>query len=206
MPTGYKAGIGTLHGVRALLLHGWQGNSPGHWQTWLAEQLDERGEHVQYPDLPDCDQPCPDRWGARLHAELNRLAAEPGERVVIAHSLGCVLWLREAHNISPAVRVDRVALVAPPCPNSRVPELAGFYPTGVEREAVHAAATETVLICSDDDPYCPGEAADVYWAARLGIERVLLPGAGHINVESGHGPWPYILDWTYAGTNQGALM
>ena len=44
----------------------------------------------------------------------------------------------------------------PPCPGAAVPELAGFYPTGAEREAVARAARETRLVCTDNDPYCPG--------------------------------------------------
>jgi hypothetical protein len=115
--------------------------------------------------------------------------------VVVAHSLGCVLWLREAARVAPSRRVDRVALVAPPCPGAAVPELAGFYPTGAEREAVALAARETRLICTDNDPYCPGENAARYWAQPLGLTVEVLEGAGHINVEAGYGPWPAMEAW-----------
>jgi predicted alpha/beta hydrolase family esterase len=182
--------------VRFLILHGWQGSGPEHWQTWLAGRLRAAGHHVQYPELPACDEPCPDRWGIAFRSELGRLAArQDHERVVVAHSLGCVLWLRETANIAPSRRVDRVALVCPPCPGAAVPELAGFYPTGAERDAVAAAARQTRLVCTDDDPYCPGENAARYWAQPLGLTVDLLPGAGHINVESGYGPWPEMEAW-----------
>lgn len=184
--------------LRTLILHGWQGSGDGHWQTWLAERLTAAGAHVQYPDLPECDVPCPDRWGAALHRELRALAranAGEGERVVIAHSLGCVLWLREAANVSPALRVDRVALVAPPCPGAKVPELARFYPTGADKAAIDAAAGHTRLVCSDDDPYCPGRGAAEHWGAPLELEVDLLPGAAHLNVEAGYGPWPAMEAW-----------
>ena len=36
-----------------LILHGWQGSGPGHWQTWLAGRLRDRGERVSYPELPE---------------------------------------------------------------------------------------------------------------------------------------------------------
>src|SRR3954470_12232349 len=52
-----------MQAFRVLILHGWQGSGPDHWQTWLAGRLRDRGAHVQYPSLPDCDVPCPDRWG-----------------------------------------------------------------------------------------------------------------------------------------------
>jgi predicted alpha/beta hydrolase family esterase len=131
-----------------------------------------------------------------FRSELGRLAARQDDaRVVVAHSLGCVLWLREAAAVAPSRRVDRVALVAPPCPGAAVPELAGFYPTGADREAVASAAAATRLVCSDDDPYCPGDGAVRHWAEPLGLRTDLLPGAGHLNVDAGYGPWPEMEAW-----------
>jgi hypothetical protein len=181
--------------LRALILHGWQGSGPEHWQSWLATRLRDRGAHVQYPALPDCDVPCPDLWGAALHTELATLAAGAGERVVVCHSLGCVLWLREAARLKPAHRVDRVVLVAPPCPGAAVAELARFYPTGADRVAIDEAAAHTRLVCSDNDGYCPGRGAAQHWGTPLALPVDLLPGAGHLNVEAGYGPWPEMEAW-----------
>lgn len=183
---------------RVLILHGWHGSPPGHWQRWLAQQLTEAGCAVRFPDLPACATPCPDRWGAALHPELEALATAPGdgERVVVCHSLGCVLWLREAHRLAATHVVDRVALVAPPCPGSKVPELAGFYPTQAQRDDVaRAARGRTLLVCSDNDPYCPGTEPADHWGRPLGLELDLLRGQAHLNIEAGYGPWPAMLDW-----------
>ena len=186
---------------RVLILHGWQGSGPCHWQRWLQDELVAAGQHVRFPDLPECDLPCPDKWGASLHAELEALAALPGagERVVCAHSLACVLWFREAGRIAPELRVDRVALVAPPCPGARVAELARFYPTWADRDAVAAAAGHTRLVCADDDPFCPGRGAIQHWAEPLGLPVDLLPGRGHLNPEAGYGAWPAMRDWVLSG-------
>lgn len=187
---------------RVLILHGWQGSGPGHWQSWLAEHLRSAGAEVLYPVLPACDTPCPDRWGAALHPHLAALAALPGagERIVVCHSLSCVLWLREARRVAPAHRVDRVALVAPPCPGSRVPELAQFYPSGAERAHVEVAARSgTILVCSNNDPYCPGRGASEHWGTPLGLEAEVLPGAGHLNTDAGFGPWPAMAEWVVGG-------
>jgi predicted alpha/beta hydrolase family esterase len=91
--------------------------------------------------------------------------------------------------------VERVALVAPPCPGAKVPELAGFYPTGADRASVDAAADATRLVCSDDDPYCPGLGARHHWGAPLRLPVVVLPGTGHLNADAGFGPWPAMLAW-----------
>lgn len=187
--------------LRVLILHGWQGSGPDHWQTWLAERLEAAGAHVQYPRLPDCDVPCPDRWAAALHRELRALARGEGERVVVAHSLGCVLWLKEAASVSPQLRVDRVVLVAPPCPGAAVPELAKFYPTGADKAAIDAASKSTRLVCSDDDAYCPGRGAAEHWGAPLELDVDLLRGAGHLNVEAGYGPWPAMEAWALGETD-----
>ena len=182
--------------ARVLVLHGWHGSGEGHWQPWLADELRAAGHHVAFPDLPACDEPCPHAWGGTLHAQLALLAAAPGgERVVVAHSLGCVLWLREAARVAPAHRPDRVVLVAPPCRDARVPQLADFYPADADEAAVRAAAGSTRLVCSDDDPYCPHvDGARTAWGAPLGIPTDLLPGQGHLNVEAGYGAWPAMLD------------
>jgi predicted alpha/beta hydrolase family esterase len=76
-----------------------------------------------------------------------------------------------------------------------VPELAGFYPTRAERDAVAIAASETRLVCSDNDPYCPDDGAARHWATPLGLRVDLLAGAGHLNVEAGYGPWPAMEAW-----------
>ena len=179
---------------RFLILHGWQGSGPGHWQTWLAGRLAARGRHVQYPDLPEPDLPDPGRWGSVLHAELERLAAAPGERVVLCHSLGAVLWLREAARVVPAARADRVALVAPPCPQGAPPELAGWCETAASPTAVAGAASSTRVVYAPDDPYCPQTAATC-WALPLGLPADAVPGGGHLNADAGLGPWPAMESW-----------
>lgn len=171
-----------------LILHGWQGSGPEHWQSWLADRLRDAGHDVRYPRLPDCDHPCPDLWGAALRDHLRAL--QGGERVVICHSLA---W-REARGLPAELRVQRCLLVAPPCPSAGVQELVRFYPTGAQRDAIQLAATTTRLVCSDADPYCPDGAAR-HWGEPLALAVDVLPGAGHVNADAGFGPWPEVEQW-----------
>jgi serine hydrolase len=178
-----------------LILHGWQGSGPLHWQTWLAETLALAGEDVRYPQLPDPDTPRLDGWLRLMRAILDEL---PGERAVLCHSLGCVLWLRHAADALPEHRVDRVLLVAPPAPRTELPGVQGFFPVDATAEGVEGAAGSTRLVCAPDDPYCP-EGADAVYGAPLALATDVIPGGAHLNVDAGYGPWPSVLDWCCTG-------
>ena len=178
---------------RILILHGWYGSQEPHWQRWLASRLRDTGAaHVQLPDLPNAAAPLLDSWRTALDAELTVLAAQPGERIVVCHSLGCILWLHHAASRrAGSPRVDRVVLNAPPAP---VPELPTFFPAPIDPVGIAAAAKSTRIVWSDDDPYCAEGAGGLY-AEPLGIPNDRLAGQGHLNVDAGYGPWPAMLDW-----------
>lgn len=181
-------------------MHGWQGNGPGHWQTLLADHLRAAGEAVRYPALPDADTPSAHAWAEVLHAEL---AAMEGERVVVCHSLGCMLWAHEAARIG-THPVDRVLLVGPICPMTKLPGVRDFFPTPLDAAAVGSSARELLVVSGDDDPYCPAGVVRTY-ARPLGLEAVVLPGAGHVNVESGYGEWPEVVAWCLEGGGAGVF-
>jgi predicted alpha/beta hydrolase family esterase len=179
---------------RFLIVHGLTGSSEGHWQMWLAARLRERGARVSFPELADKDAPVPLVWEEQLRTELAALAEGAGERVVVCHSLGSVSWLRNAAHVEPAHAPDRVLLVAPPCGSYGLEEMAEFFPVGADRASVAAAAGQTLLVCSDNDPYCPEGAEGVY-GEPLGIATEVIPGGEHLNYDAGYGPWPHVEAW-----------
>jgi predicted alpha/beta hydrolase family esterase len=141
--------------------------------------------------LPQPDTPRLDEW---LGALRLLLAAMPGERVVLCHSLGCILWLQHVRGAKPEHHADRVLLVAPPSPRAKLPGVVGFFPLAATGEEIAAAAGSTRLVCSLDDPYCP-ECGDAIYGRPLGIETDVIEGAAHVNVDAGYGPWPAVRDW-----------
>jgi predicted alpha/beta hydrolase family esterase len=177
--------------VPTVILHGWQGSGPDHWQSRLATTLHEAGREVRYPSMPDPDRPELDAWLAALDDALAGLPDSGFD--VVAHSLGAVLWLHHVGAESPAPRPARVALVSPPSAAADLPA-ASFFPPPLDVGLVRHAAGGTVLVAGDDDPYLTEGIADAY-ARPLKIATTVLPGAGHINVESGYGPWPAMRDW-----------
>jgi predicted alpha/beta hydrolase family esterase len=175
-----------------LILHGYEGSGPGHWQTWLAGRLRSAGRRVAYPDLPAASSPRLEAWLDTLQDELRALPDEP---VVVCHSLACILWLHHCAappgDIGPAARV---LLVAPPSASAGVPAIQQFFPVPIDAAAVARAAGETRVVGARD-PYCPEGAGELY-AAPLGLPLDRLPDeAGHINPDGGYGPWPAVEAW-----------
>lgn len=184
------AGMGRLS---YLILHGYQGSGPGHWQSWLAGRLRATDAQVSFPDLPDPDQPQLHSWQDALTRELDALASPP---VVLCHSLACLLWLHHAHG--GGAPASRVLLVAPPSPEIALEPLQSFLPPPLDAGALAASAPDGArLVCSDNDQYCPEGAANAY--ARLAVPTDVLPGTGHLNPDAGYGPWPAIEAWARDG-------
>jgi predicted alpha/beta hydrolase family esterase len=175
-----------------LILHGVENRRPAkHWQHDLAQRLREHGEQVFYPQLPDPDRPSLAAWVEAIEAELGMMR---GERVVVCHSLACTAWFHvsAARDEPPA---DRVLLVSPPGPTAFSWEaIAGFTPAPLDLTRLKPAVAKPRLACSDNDPYCPEGAADVF-GRPLGCDIDLLTGAGHVTAQDGYGPWPSVLDW-----------
>ena len=179
-----------------LILHGLGGSGAQHWQTWLANTLRSRGENVCYPTLPDFDAPELEAWLSSLRQLLPQIE---GEQVVICHSLSVLLWLHHAQSTS-LPPVERLLLVAPPGPSAGVPEIESFLPPPLDKAALQRSARSAQLVCTDADPYC-SERASIFYGQPLGLPIELLPlEAGHINVASGYGPWPWVEQWCLQST------
>jgi predicted alpha/beta hydrolase family esterase len=160
-----------------VIVPGWRDSGPGHWQSLWADAVDGAVRVQQ------------DNWiSPTRSAWVNRIAetieAQDGPVVLAAHSLGCVAVAHLAPSVTE--KVHGALLVAPADPERRAP-LVDFAPVP------HAALPyPSILVASVNDPYCPVRTAGAY-ARAWGSEFVRLQDAGHINVDSGHGPWP--LGW-----------
>jgi predicted alpha/beta hydrolase family esterase len=180
-----------------LVLHGIENHRPPqHWQFLLAADLIGAGHDVRYPDLPEPDAPRLEDWLRALDSELAAMTASP--RIVVCHSLACLLWFHAAHR-GIAAAVDRVLLVAPPA-SGKVPDSGSSFRLGtLDARAVRASARTGILIVSSDaDPYNPAGAQALY-GDPLGVTVTVIPGAGHITPATGHGYWPFAFRWCLAG-------
>lgn len=168
--------------VDILILPGYMGGSSDHWYNRWVQKMPtaRRVEQASWtqPRLAD--------WVG----ELSREAALNQERptVLVAHSLGCIL----AAHAAPVVEAHGVIgafLVAPPSEKSLkeaefAEHLSSFLP--IPRLPFPFPVQ---VVASTNDPYCELEdAADLAnsWGAAFRNHGE----SGHINDESGHGPWP----------------
>ena len=181
---------------RALLIHGWTNRRPeGHWLRRLAGAMRNRGDLVQYPQLPDTDFPTLDAWCEVLNTELELLRESgEGETIVVAHSLGCVTWLHLCQQGLVPSPIDRVLLVAPAAPE-RITELPSFaIDVASARGSLFSASGHVTVVASDADPYLPRGVQETY-GDPLGINAVIIPGAAHLALGDGWGPWRGVIDW-----------
>ena len=166
-----------MNNPQVLLLPGWQDSGPGHWQTeW--ERL-HGGQRVQQHDWM---RPLRGDWSARLEEVV---ADAPGQVVLAAHSLGCILAAWWAAHTRHAHKVRGALLVAPGDVEQLdlAAQIRGWAP--IARQAL---AFPAVLVASRNDPYCSFERACAM-AADWGARLVDLGSSGHINADSRLGAW-----------------
>ena len=161
-----------------LILAGLWNSGPEHWQSQWQER------YPAWTKAQHRDWNCPERdeWVAELDAAI---AACKGAPILVAHSLGCMLVAHWAASRSPLM-VAGAFLVAP----SDVE--APSYPAPVNGFASIPLAPlsfPSMVLASGNDPYISLTRATALaqaWGSRL----VHIGEAGHVNADSGHGPWP----------------
>ncbi|WP_133773585.1 RBBP9/YdeN family alpha/beta hydrolase [Enterovirga rhinocerotis] len=161
-----------------IFVPGLGGAGPDHWQSRWAARLST----ARRVEQEVWDEPHPEAWAGKL---VEAVAASTRPALIVAHGLGVLTTIVAA----PAFRRDVVRgafLVAPPDverPDMRVHRHA-FSP--VSREPL---PFPSLLVASRTDPLCSYERAEDF-AYSWGSALVDAGESGHLNDESGHGPWP----------------
>lgn len=160
-----------------LIVPGLGDSGPEHWQTRWQRRLPT----ARRVDQENWDKPDRAAWARHLVAAV---AAATRPVVLVAHSLGVITVAHAAPGFEDRVR--GAFLVAPPdATRVDMPEAVRSFGE-IPREPL---PFPSMLVASRTDPYCAFEVADDL-AAAWGSAMVDAGDAGHINVASGHGPWP----------------
>jgi len=176
---------------RFVILHGWENRRPpAHWQHWLFDRLSERGADVDYPQLPDPDEPDLETWRGILGDLISR---DDRSVTLVAHSLAASLWLQHLSQGGTTGSVTRLALVAIPSPAVLAPTVVAPFVAHEPHIGV-LPGIEQLIVEGEDDPYSPG-GLRVAYAVDGQIPIELIASGGHLTPDSGFGPWPRILDW-----------
>lgn len=165
---------------KLLIVPGRGGSGEAHWQTYL-ERATPGSVRVQQEDW---DAPDLAAWAARLDATVRRLSEPP---LAVAHSFGC-LALAHADRVY-GTPFKASFLVAPADPR-RFALADGLV--------LQRLSHRSELLASTNDPWLSLERVEVLaeaWGSRLHV----LGALGHINVDSGFGPWPEMQEWVLSG-------
>ncbi|MBN9316110.1 MAG: serine hydrolase family protein [Devosia sp.] len=161
-----------------LVLPGLGNSGAGHWQRRWAERF-STGRIVEQDDW---DNPDIRDWTAAI-VEAVEMAERPV--VLIAHSLAVSALVHAAPRF-PKGKVKGAFLVSPPDHEGKaVPREAQSF-AGVPLDPL---PFPSLLVVSNTDPMVSLERA-AHMAAAWGSELHFAGDAGHINLQSGHGPWP----------------
>ena len=161
-----------------LIIPGYTNSGPDHWQSrWQSGMASARRV-----EQAEWSKPVREDWIARVREEIDR-AERPV--VLVAHSLGVAAAVHAIRDGAENVRGG--FFVAPPDvanPNVRPKHLMTFGP--YPRDPL---PFPSFVVASRNDPFSGyEEAVDI--ADAWGSFLVDAGESGHINAESGHGPWP----------------
>lgn len=161
-----------------LIVPGYTNSGEHHWQTRWQSKL----KTARRVEQAEWSKPVREDWVARVVEEVN--AAERPV-VLVAHSLGVPTVIHAV----PAFRkkVAGAFLVAPPDvqnPAIRPKHLMTFGPYPED-----PLPFPSITVASRNDPFGTYEHAE-NMAAAWGSFLLDAGESGHINAESGHGPWP----------------
>lgn len=164
--------------MHVLFQPGWQNSNPQHWQSLWEQRLGGSASRIPHTDW---EHPKLNDW---IRTAEEAIAAVPGRVVLACHSLGCVLTAYLAHRdisqrIAAALLVAPSDVDRPECPA----EIRNFAPI-----PMLPMPFPTIMVASDDDPYCPPARAREL-AHAWGSEFHLLRSAAHVSASSGYGDW-----------------
>lgn len=166
-----------------LVISGYEGAGPAHWQQRMVSKLStarfvEQGDWT-YPSLTDAV--------GQLVADVQ---ASTRPIVFVAHSVGATLVVHAMASLVQLGLADRVKggyLVVPPS-ELALAEFPNIDPAFAQLPR-DPLPFPSVLVASSNDPYASLEhSADL--ALAWGAKMIEAGEQGHINIASGHGPWP----------------
>jgi predicted alpha/beta hydrolase family esterase len=183
---------------KALILHGWEGNSENHWFPWLWKKLEEKWFEVHTPDLSHSEYPVIEEQ----LADLGSINLQSGD-VIVWHSLWCQLALKLVEE----KKLEWITLIfVAPSYNNLADELgekalwdafyklASYYNTFNDFRNINKLGNTFTIFLSDDDPYIDQFSAKEYYREWENVEFISCTGKGHFNSDAWVMELPEVLE------------
>jgi predicted alpha/beta hydrolase family esterase len=162
-----------------LIVPGWGGSGPDHWQTRWQDKLST----ARRVEQEDWERPDLEAWTARIVSEVAK-AERPV--VLVGHSLGVTAVVHAAQRL-PQGMVKGAFLVAPP--SAAFLQTVDVIDPAFRKIPESPLPFPSLLVVSANDVHCTQDEAERLGRA-WGCSLAQAGEAGHINADSGHGPWP----------------
>ena len=159
-----------------VLVHGWGGTHPLHWQNWLKQKaIESRKMDVLFPLMPNYDFPVLSEWLSTLEKNISA----PAQTILIGHSLGCPTILRYLEKLPKGESVGLVVLVSGFARPLGITEIDDFVRVPFDWKKIKESAKKFAVIFSDNDPFISVDESR-HLSDSLGVKPIAEKNAGHI--------------------------
>lgn len=178
---------------KAFIVHGVYGSPDENWLPWLKKELEKKGWKVFIPQFPTPEGHNLFNW-LKVWKQYQEYMNE--DSIVIGHSMGASFLLSVLEKLEKPIKA---ALFVAGFANllgvdKEIDELnKTFLDKRFDWERIRNNCQKFYIFQSDNDPYVAwGKAKEL--ADNLGVEMILVKGAGHFNKVAGYTKFDLLLD------------
>ncbi|MBP9670258.1 alpha/beta hydrolase [Candidatus Woesebacteria bacterium] len=187
------------------IFHGYGGNKPSSWLSWLNKQLIDRGVATIYPAFPPMGSSTIKDW----YSEFSKYIKDTNEPIsIVGHSGGTTFSFYLAQNSD--IKIEKMILVCPlndisgadtsalvhkPEVQDQVPFIRNFVHQNFDFDIIRSRVKEFIFILSDNDHNVPYEETKKYFQNIFPEAKfITLHNYGHVNEKAGITDLPQVLD------------
>lgn len=162
---------------KVYIIHGYYASPNEHWFPWFVEKVHAGyGIDVEVLRMPRPETPHIEMWLEKLR---EKIGIPNPETFIIAHSLGCIAFLRYLESLQENFTLGGMILVSPfDKPLEIFPNLDAFVTVTLDYPKIARSALQKYTIFSDNDLYVP---AMVSKNMGINLDSALyeIPHGGH---------------------------
>lgn len=183
------------------IFHGYGGNKPTSWLSWLNKELTELSISTIYPSFPFMGSSTIKDWSKEFSKYTQQLK-EPIS--IVGHSGGTTFAFYVAQNTD--IKIEKMILVCPlnnidgaeynrPGDENQAPFIRNFVHQNFDFDIIKSKVKEFVFILSDNDHNVPYEETKKYFQDIFPDAKfITLHNYGHVNEKAGITELPQVLE------------